>query len=239
MPFNREYVMGSSPRLRGAPRTYRHRQRQVGIIPALAGSTSYRKLPVVSSRDHPRACGEHIDTRIRPKTITGSSPRLRGALGAFEQVVQRRGIIPALAGSTTAAGHQDPAPRDHPRACGEHTKKSLCFQHIIDQREAFSFTFHGALRISSSAVSFSRSLPISSRTSVFRSIAPAASRFAGKCLEGLLLIRLIRMLDQLQTVTVDRLPIRSEHAKIHMLFVARREDHDGSPILQCIHYAFP
>ena len=111
---------GSSPRLRGA------RARSIvigcmdGIIPALAGSTSSYSLRDDESRDHPRACGEHIDCVVQDGKHLGSSPRLRGAHSISTTAFVRSGIIPALAGSTRTCGARLGATGDHPRACGEH-----------------------------------------------------------------------------------------------------------------------
>ena len=49
---------GSSPRVRGAAALGRRGDRQVGIIPACAGSSISAHQLRCSSRDHPRVCGE-------------------------------------------------------------------------------------------------------------------------------------------------------------------------------------
>ena len=95
--------LGSSPRMRGAPPHPSRRTRK--------------------SRDHPRVCGEHrvLVLRKRPRRgiipayagststsrpsmslVTGSSPRMRGALAS----------VPA----------SNPCHWDHPRVCGEHAR---------------------------------------------------------------------------------------------------------------------
>ena len=91
---------GSSPRWRGAPRSLGPLQREAGIIPALAGSTSTRASVIRAPADHPRVGGEHDMHQDRVLLLPGSSPRWRGArLGVVEAAVGDR-IIPALAGST-------------------------------------------------------------------------------------------------------------------------------------------
>ena len=50
--------------------------------------------------DHPRACGEHTPSCGVPHPCSGSSPRMRGALGVVLYLPRGRGIIPAYAGST-------------------------------------------------------------------------------------------------------------------------------------------
>ncbi len=72
------------------------------------------------TRDHPRACGEHVQAILTTTDFWGSSPRLRGTRGAaFPQWIPA-GIIPALAGNTRRTPPSNGCPRDHPRACGEH-----------------------------------------------------------------------------------------------------------------------
>ncbi len=81
-PMTMFHIAGSSPRLRGTPEPDPEPVQGSGIIPALAGNTSCR-VPTGSGRwDHPRACGEHVDT--------GGE----GDVGL--------GIIPALAGNTAS-----------------------------------------------------------------------------------------------------------------------------------------
>ena len=92
--------IGSSPRMRGAPTTTRCRRE--------------------STKDHPRVCGEHIDTGTEAYYFPGSSPRMRGALRRQHVQVEPVGIIPAYAGSTPCSPGTAGAARDHPRVCGEH-----------------------------------------------------------------------------------------------------------------------
>ena len=58
-------------------------------------------------------------------TPGGSSPRMRGALGATMKVTKETGIIPADAGSTQGTAPQSRRRRDHPRGCGEHAWSSF------------------------------------------------------------------------------------------------------------------
>ena len=52
-------VMGSSPRMRGAPSIEAPCSSVIGIIPAYAGSTFPPRSPPSPPWDHPRVCGEH------------------------------------------------------------------------------------------------------------------------------------------------------------------------------------
>ena len=113
-------MMGSSPRLRGTPHLAAHRRLNHGIIPALAGNTTWSRCRTAPTRDHPRACGEH-QFRDAPLVHTlGSSPRLRGTPTISTRLNIGIRIIPALAGNTTTVTASRPIRWDHPRACGEH-----------------------------------------------------------------------------------------------------------------------
>ena len=92
----------------------------MGIIPAYAGSTRAFMRPHVRNRDHPRVCGEHVDSIEPIRAGEGSSPRMRGAQRDGTRWVAPRGIIPAYAGSTNVNALQMLKLQDHPRVCGEH-----------------------------------------------------------------------------------------------------------------------
>ena len=111
---------GSSPRMRGSPRSSLTSPRSVGIIPAHAGLTILHAINSPSSRDHPRACGAHIPHFSAPKLAKGSSPRMRGSQRELVITETFNGIIPAHAGLTDLRCQQCEQSRDHPRACGAH-----------------------------------------------------------------------------------------------------------------------
>ena len=111
---------GSSPRMRGTPRTITILTLPVGIIPAHAGNTRYRMQLPERHGDHPRACGEHADNSSMTFNSEGSSPRMRGTQKNGTLRTFRRWIIPAHAGNTECSRRSRTSPRDHPRACGEH-----------------------------------------------------------------------------------------------------------------------
>ena len=110
----------SSSRLRGTPNETGRACPRRGIIPALAGNTQTAVVHMDYSRDHPRACGEHVAPPSPSGFLLGSSPRLRGTHVAHHRRTVVHGIIPALAGNTTCLFPHVLAYRDHPRACGEH-----------------------------------------------------------------------------------------------------------------------
>ena len=112
--------VGSSPRMRGSPRLCSHLRMGNGIIPAHAGLT----IPVTSNpivlRDHPRACGAHVDAIIDAWRVWGSSPRMRGSPPHPHHHLARPRIIPAHAGLTGGRFVASSTVWDHPRACGAH-----------------------------------------------------------------------------------------------------------------------
>ena len=112
--------LGSSPHARGALRRVRGPVAVLRIIPACAGSTRFTHSATFTSRDHPRMRGEHWTPRPRLTETRGSSPHARGAPRAARHVRGREGIIPACAGSTSAARTTWIPSRDHPRMRGEH-----------------------------------------------------------------------------------------------------------------------
>ena len=91
-----------------------------GIIPACAGSTRDPALQRRHERDHPRVRGEHATAIVPVGPCLGSSPRARGAREGVPGPQDRRGIIPACAGSTCGSSTPSTATRDHPRVRGEH-----------------------------------------------------------------------------------------------------------------------
>ena len=93
--------MGSSPLARGALARVRPHAREVGIIPACAGSTQTKRCRMVPRGDHPRLRGEHRALSRRARRYTGSSPLARGAPCTPPHSSLASGIIPACAGSTT------------------------------------------------------------------------------------------------------------------------------------------
>ena len=98
------FYSGSSPRMRGS-RTHRiPLLSQVGIIPAHAGLTARKSRRFTIRRDHPRACGAHLNTPAFAWLFQGSSPRMRGSHRGKDKSLVRAGIIPAHAGLTYRRG---------------------------------------------------------------------------------------------------------------------------------------
>ena len=133
--------MGSSPRMRGTRCVPSLRRLACGIIPAHAGNTQAASGQAADHGDHPRACGEHVPLARTPKTMTGSSPRMRGTLIECDSGAGILGIIPAHAGNTILWPLSPIPIGDHPRACGEHAKKLARYQGIRLRISVFSFSF--------------------------------------------------------------------------------------------------
>ena len=111
-------LTGSSPRMRGKPACSRPCIGVRRIIPAHAGQTrEWARRPRVDA-DHPRACGANSCDAASGRIVTGSSPRMRGKLGACDVHVCGQRIIPAHAGQTTCTARAVSSDADHPRACG-------------------------------------------------------------------------------------------------------------------------
>ena len=115
---------GSSPHVRGARVRRNVGDVQRGIIPACAGSTIIRILNIMTFRDHPRMCGEHLATLDALVLSVGSSPHVRGAHRFLKVFSESCGIIPACAGSTKWDSYGINGWRDHPRMCGEHVDET-------------------------------------------------------------------------------------------------------------------
>ncbi len=94
--------LGSSPRMRGKRDPCTIRLSEDRIIPAHAGQTTLIATPKPSASDHPRACGANYEKMASPEGHVGSSPRMRGKLGAGLSDTATVRIIPAHAGQTLA-----------------------------------------------------------------------------------------------------------------------------------------
>ena len=110
---------GSSPLTRGKRLSRSNVATTSGLIPAHAGKTSHAITASGLTWAHPRSRGENPSPRPPSPRHQGSSPLTRGKLRARERLVDRRGLIPAHAGKTTARPVSRSAPWAHPRSRGE------------------------------------------------------------------------------------------------------------------------
>ena len=94
-----------------------------GITPAYAGKSSC--LLRLSDRlwDHPRVCGEKKIERMVFMMAMGSPPRMRGKGTYTVYVGSANRITPAYAGKRQVINFMGALYKDHPRVCGEKTKK--------------------------------------------------------------------------------------------------------------------
>ena len=114
---------GSPPRMRGKGRWVCRSGCRPWITPAYAGKSIASGYGFRKRSDHPRVCGEKLRVRRYDIIGGGSPPRMRGKVQLFCTNWAERGITPAYAGKSTPSHTGRCAPRDHPRVCGEKTKK--------------------------------------------------------------------------------------------------------------------
>ena len=98
-PLSRQFVDGSSPRVRGTRSPCRRGARARRFIPACAGNALAADVASVAS--------------------AGSSPRVRGTLGTSLRVRAAWRFIPACAGNARKRTLAHRATSVHPRVCGE------------------------------------------------------------------------------------------------------------------------
>ena len=114
---------GSPPRMRGKG-TKRCSSRRGGrITPAYAGKSKRIAPSSVLFGDHPRVCGEKLRESRGLNRTRGSPPRMRGKALRTGQRLPACGITPAYAGKRIGLFPSSFRSRDHPRVCGEKTKK--------------------------------------------------------------------------------------------------------------------
>ena len=124
--ISRNYnIAGSPPRMRGKRSSSSGTVSSRRITPAYAGKTPSRLRTGGNAWDHPRVCGENQQQISRNYNIAGSPPRMRGKPLANRPKVRYNRITPAYAGKTRFYPTAACCPRDHPRVCGENTKKIL------------------------------------------------------------------------------------------------------------------
>ncbi len=90
-----------------------------GITPADAGTSFCRYRKTTSAWDHPRGCGDKVDSGLDLFYQIGSPPRMRGQVketGAPQGYLR---ITPADAGTSGDFGWVPRANGDHPRGCGD------------------------------------------------------------------------------------------------------------------------
>ena len=89
------------------------------ITPAYAGKRSKLHLRGNFPEDHPRLCGEKVDSTFSLLIVRGSPPPMRGKVSNGELFPNRQRITPAYAGKSHTELFHSMETRDHPRLCGE------------------------------------------------------------------------------------------------------------------------
>ena len=144
---NRDEVVagaGSPPRMRGKRTCSFVMSAASRITPADAGKTLFPPTYFLDFPDHPRGCGENRHNRsaqagacgITPAdagktgcqsgfvlSAIGSPPRMRGKRFQAEKQPQGSRITPADAGKTQPCARRHGKPEDHPRGCGENSRR--------------------------------------------------------------------------------------------------------------------
>ena len=94
-----------------------------GSPPRMRGKATMSPCRRPMMRDHPRVCGEKIHQLLPCRGARGSPPRMRGKGSGRKTMCQQIGITPAYAGKRGRTCLSQRQLWDHPRVCGEKTKK--------------------------------------------------------------------------------------------------------------------
>ncbi len=103
---------------------------QPRITPACAGKSSRKASRSRAGEDHPRLCGEKGNAKGRGYPRPGSPPPVRGKDSKSHIHGVNAGITPACAGKRDRAPSRMHYRGDHPRLCGEKTKRSSKSRHF-------------------------------------------------------------------------------------------------------------
>ena len=114
---------GSPPRMRGKVRELLFSFHCARITPAYAGKSAANTWITNKIKDHPRVCGEKNVCIGVPDWIIGSPPRMRGKVEHGYHFHFGNRITPAYAGKRYGIIPCADKGGDHPRVCGEKTKK--------------------------------------------------------------------------------------------------------------------
>ena len=110
------------------------------ITPAYAGKRCSKLLRTYNDKDHPRLCGEKGDFDEVSCWQAGSPPPMRGKDQFATDFFRNSRITPAYAGKRFLVYFSDSGYRDHPRLCGEKTKKIPKQRYFFHQPASFSFS---------------------------------------------------------------------------------------------------
>ena len=110
---------GSPPPMRGKGIGRVLGTADVRITPAYAGKRKDIIKSNALNRDHPRLCGEKMETGILDGQMMGSPPPMRGKVLSHLPSIVNKGITPAYAGKSAGVATTPLEIKDHPRLCGE------------------------------------------------------------------------------------------------------------------------
>ena len=131
---------GSPPPMRGKASGTFKSLFSSGITPAYAGKRGLCHYDTSRHKDHPRLCGEKTQGFQIHIADEGSPPPMRGKVDPFRHRCRQTGITPAYAGKSTFQHLHTSCNRDHPRLCGEKTKKIPKQRYFFHQPASFSFS---------------------------------------------------------------------------------------------------
>ena len=132
---------GSPPRVRGKAPARARSSAALRITPAGAGKRPASPKSARTSGDHPRGCGEKSGLKDIMDRYTGSPPRVRGKGDSVIVGGHGSRITPAGAGKSPVSGHVRIDRRDHPRGCGEKTKRIPILGRFLLAAVQISFSF--------------------------------------------------------------------------------------------------
>ena len=112
-------VSGTSPRMRGKLAPILGDIGALRNIPAYAGKTVLSVRVAAAMSEHPRVCGENLNSSHVCTIGGGTSPRMRGKPRPECRGCHPAGNIPAYAGKTCRPGANGRLATEHPRVCGE------------------------------------------------------------------------------------------------------------------------
>ena len=76
-------------------------------------------------------CGEEAVTLLYAMADEGSPPHVRGRVTNRQSIVSAGGITPACAGKSLNSIQYEEETGDHPRMCGEETKRIPIISHSV------------------------------------------------------------------------------------------------------------
>ena len=118
-----EMELGSPPHVRGKDIQQGCSHALCRITPACAGKSLTSGRTDEQRMDHPRMCGEKCNIPLSIERKGGSPPHVRGKGFRSEHFAGFGGITPACAGKSCTKRLPMRQGKDHPRMCGEKTKK--------------------------------------------------------------------------------------------------------------------